>query len=89
MIPALLWVPWADWFNPWQYIDNAALLRPNHVAAWTMSAYESSRQAAIAETLDHILALEIVPANLTDAEWDLVADLFERAPGQRGTPAHY
>jgi transposase len=27
--------------------------------------------------------------NLTDAEWDLVADLFERAPGQRGTPAHY
>lgn len=27
--------------------------------------------------------------DLTDAEWDLVADLFERAPGQRGTPAHY
>jgi putative transposase len=27
--------------------------------------------------------------NLTDAEWDLVADLFERSPGQRGTPAHY
>lgn len=27
--------------------------------------------------------------NLTDAKWDLVADLFERAPGQRGTPAHY
>lgn len=27
--------------------------------------------------------------NLTNAEWDLVADLFERAPGQRGTPAHY
>ena len=27
--------------------------------------------------------------NLTDAEWDLVADLFERTPGQRGTPAHY
>ena len=27
--------------------------------------------------------------NLTDAEWDLVADLFERAPGQRGTPVHY
>ncbi|GAC1434291.1 MAG: IS5-like element ISMac15 family transposase [Burkholderiaceae bacterium] len=27
--------------------------------------------------------------NLTDAEWDLVADLFERIPGQRGTPAHY
>jgi transposase len=27
--------------------------------------------------------------NLTDAEWDLVADLFERAPGQRGTPAQY
>lgn len=27
--------------------------------------------------------------NLTDAEWELVADLFERAPGQRGTPAHY
>ena len=26
--------------------------------------------------------------NLTDAEWDLVADLFERTPGQRGTPAH-
>jgi putative transposase len=27
--------------------------------------------------------------NLTDAEWELVADLFERAPGQRGTPARY
>lgn len=27
--------------------------------------------------------------NLTDAEWALVADLFERSPGQRGTPAHY
>lgn len=27
--------------------------------------------------------------NLTDAEWDLVADLFERAPGQRGKPARY
>lgn len=27
--------------------------------------------------------------NLTDAEWELIADLFERAPGQRGTPAHY
>ena len=27
--------------------------------------------------------------NLTDAEWELVGDLFERAPGQRGTPAHY
>lgn len=27
--------------------------------------------------------------NLTDAEWDLIADLFERAPGQRGTPARY
>ena len=27
--------------------------------------------------------------NLTDAEWDLIADLFERAPGQRGTPVHY
>jgi transposase len=26
---------------------------------------------------------------LTDAERDLVADLFERAPGQRGTPVHY
>lgn len=24
--------------------------------------------------------------NLTDAEWDLVADFFERSPGQRGTP---
>lgn len=35
---------------------------------------------------------EDVPAystNLTDAEWELVADLFERAPGQRGTPVHY
>ena len=33
-----------------------------------------------------------VPAystNLTDAEWELVADLFERAPGQRGTPVRY
>lgn len=27
--------------------------------------------------------------NLTDAEWELVADLFERTPSQRGTPAHY
>jgi len=27
--------------------------------------------------------------DLTDAEWELVANLFERAPGQRGTPAHY
>lgn len=27
--------------------------------------------------------------NLTDAEWELVAELFERAPGQRGTPVHY
>jgi putative transposase len=27
--------------------------------------------------------------NLTDAEWDLVADLFKRAPGQRGTSVHY
>lgn len=27
--------------------------------------------------------------SLTDAEWTLVADLFERAPGQRGTPVHY
>ena len=27
--------------------------------------------------------------NLTDAEWALVADLFERAPCQRGTLAHY
>ena len=27
--------------------------------------------------------------NLTDAEWDLVADFFEPAPGQRGTPVHY
>jgi putative transposase len=27
--------------------------------------------------------------NMTDAEWALVADLFERTPGQRGAPAHY
>jgi putative transposase len=27
--------------------------------------------------------------NVTNAEWELVADLFERAPGRRGTPAHY
>lgn len=27
--------------------------------------------------------------SLTEAEWDLVADLFERAPGQRGKPANY
>jgi transposase len=27
--------------------------------------------------------------NLTDAEWELVSDLFERVPGQRGTPVHY
>ena len=27
--------------------------------------------------------------DLTDAEWALVADLFERPAGQRGTPAHY
>ncbi|WP_128142970.1 transposase [Janthinobacterium lividum] len=27
--------------------------------------------------------------NLTDAEWALVADLFQRIPGQRGTPVHY
>ena len=27
--------------------------------------------------------------NLTDAEWELVADLFERLPGQRGMPVHY
>ena len=27
--------------------------------------------------------------NLTEAEWELVADLFERVPGQRGTPVHY
>lgn len=27
--------------------------------------------------------------NLTDAEWKLIADLFERLPGQRGTPVHY
>ena len=27
--------------------------------------------------------------NLTDADWELDADLFERMPGQRGTPAHY
>lgn len=27
--------------------------------------------------------------DLTDAEWALVADLFERPTGQRGTPARY
>lgn len=27
--------------------------------------------------------------NLTDAEWELVAYLFERPSGQRGTPVHY
>jgi hypothetical protein len=27
--------------------------------------------------------------NLIDAEWELVAHLFERVPGQRGTPVHY
>ena len=27
--------------------------------------------------------------NLTDTEWNLVADLFERAPGQRGMPVRY
>lgn len=27
--------------------------------------------------------------NLTDAEWELVADLFKRVPGRRGTPVHY
>lgn len=27
--------------------------------------------------------------NQTDAEWELVADLFEGIPGQRGTPVHY
>jgi putative transposase len=27
--------------------------------------------------------------NLTDAEWELVVDLFERAPGLQGTPVHY
>jgi putative transposase len=27
--------------------------------------------------------------NLTDAEWELVSDMFERPPGQRGTPAHF
>ncbi len=27
--------------------------------------------------------------NLTDAEWELVADLFERTQGQRGTPVRY
>jgi putative transposase len=34
---------------------------------------------------------DVVPygTNLTDAEWELFAELFERAPGQRGTPVHY
>jgi putative transposase len=27
--------------------------------------------------------------NLTEPEWELVADLFERVSGQRGTPPHY
>ncbi|NNG25535.1 hypothetical protein [Telluria aromaticivorans] len=27
--------------------------------------------------------------NLTDTERELIADLFERAPGQRGAPVHY
>lgn len=27
--------------------------------------------------------------NLTDAERDLMVDMFKRAPGQQGTPAHY
>ncbi|WP_256219845.1 MULTISPECIES: transposase [unclassified Variovorax] len=27
--------------------------------------------------------------DLTNAEWDLVADLFERPAGSRGTPARY
>ena len=34
-------------------------------------------------------AISPCSTNLTDAEWELVADLFERTPGQRGTPVHY
>ncbi|NHQ90309.1 IS5 family transposase [Janthinobacterium lividum] len=34
-------------------------------------------------------AISPYSTNLTDAEWELVADLFERTPGQRGTPVHY
>jgi transposase len=33
--------------------------------------------------------VSLYSTNLTDAEWALVADLFERSPGQRGAPAHY
>lgn len=34
-------------------------------------------------------AISPYSTNLTDAEWELVADLFEHMPGQRGTPVHY
>jgi hypothetical protein len=34
-------------------------------------------------------ALESYSSNLTDPEWALLADLFERVPGQRGTLLHY
>jgi transposase len=31
----------------------------------------------------------IYSTNLTDTEWELIADLFERAPGLQGMPVHY
>jgi hypothetical protein len=34
-------------------------------------------------------AISPYSTNLTDAEWELVADLFKRMPGQRGTPVRY
>lgn len=34
-------------------------------------------------------AICLYSTNQTDAEWKLVADLFEGIPGQRGTPVHY
>ena len=34
-------------------------------------------------------AISPYSTNLADAQWELVADLFERMPGQRGTPVHY
>lgn len=64
--------------------------RPAQAGAAGVHEISGQRRQALwlpggASTRRHIT----VQPNLTDAEWDLIADLFERAPGQRGTPVHY
>ena len=57
--------------------DRLPALNPEHIRRYGYSAAHEREDVSPYST------------SLTDAEWDLVSHLFERAPIQRGTPMYY